>query len=159
MLLSSIFAVADEAFNLQGGWTLRRGMLRVLEQVVRTTYATSIVAGFNNSAAGLNVDNFAKWISDLTNTMWPNGRRWGSEIGTEDEKQERTEEEKRRTAEKAREIVVSYAPAQAGYLLGPGGKMACVKALAEVHATVMDPITACDLGLTVVLKALDMASR
>ncbi|SPO24622.1 uncharacterized protein UTRI_01585_B [Ustilago trichophora] len=159
MLLSSIFAVADEAFNLQGGWTLRRGMLRVLEQVVRTTYASSIVAGFNNSAAGLNVNNFAKWIGDLTNTMWPNGRKWGSEIGTPDEKQPRTEEEKRKTAEKAREIVVSYAPAQAGYLLGPGGKVACVKALAEVHATLMDPVTACDLGLTVVLKALDMASR
>ncbi|KAJ1028800.1 hypothetical protein NDA16_001965 [Ustilago loliicola] len=159
MLLSSIFAVADEAFNLQGGWTLRRGMLRVLEQVVRTTYASSIVAGFNNSAAGLNVDNFAKWIAALTETMWPGGRRWGSEIGTPDEKKERTEEEKQRTAEKAREIVVSYAPAQSGYLLGPGGKVACVKALAEVHATLMDPITACDLGLTVVLKALDMASR
>ncbi|KAJ1593346.1 hypothetical protein NDA11_007622 [Ustilago hordei] len=159
MLLSSIFAVADEAFNLQGGWTLRRGMLRVLEQVVRTTYASSIVAGFNDSAAGLNVDNFAKWIAALTETMWPDGRRWGSEIGTPDEKKERTEEEKQRTAEKAREIVVSYAPAQAGYLLGPGGKVACIKALVEVHATLMDPITACDLGLTVVLKALDMASR
>ncbi|SPO22907.1 uncharacterized protein UTRI_01585 [Ustilago trichophora] len=159
MLLSSIFAVADEAFNLQGGWTLRRGMLRVLEQVVRTTYASSIVAGFNNSAAGLNVNNFAKWIGNLTDTMWPDGRRWGSEIGTPDEKQPRTEEEKRKTADKAREIVVSYAPAQAGYLLGPGGKVACVKALAEVHATLMDPITACDLGLTAVLKALDMASR
>ena len=159
MLLSSIFAVADEAFNLQGGWTLRRGMLRVLEQVVRTTYASSIVAGFNNSAASLNVDNFAKWIADLTNTMWPNGRRWGSEMGTPDEKKPRTQDEMQRTAEKAREIVVSYAPAQAGYLLGPGGKVACVKALAEVHATLMDPITACDLGLTVVLKALDMASR
>ncbi|SNX83443.1 uncharacterized protein MEPE_02150 [Melanopsichium pennsylvanicum] len=159
MLLSSIFAVADEAFNLQGGWTLRRGMLRVLEQVVRTTYASSIVAGFNNSAAGLNVDNFAKWISDLTNTMWPNGRHWGSEIGTPDEKVERAAEEKQRTAEKAREIVVSYAPAQAGFMLGPGGKVACVKALAEVHATLMDPVTSIDLGLTVVLKALDMASR
>ncbi|TKY86617.1 hypothetical protein EX895_004256 [Sporisorium graminicola] len=159
MLLSSIFAVADEAFNLQGGWTLRRGMLRVLEQVVRTTYASSIIAGFNNSAASLNVDNFAKWIADLTNTMWPGGRRWGSEIGTPDEKKPRTRDEMQRTAERAREIVVSYAPAQAGYLLGPGGKVACVKALAEVHATLMDPITACDLGLTVVLKALDMASR
>ncbi|CBQ71671.1 conserved hypothetical protein [Sporisorium reilianum SRZ2] len=159
MLLSSIFAVADEAFNLQGGWTLRRGMLRVLEQVVRTTYATSIVAGFNNTAASLNVDNFAKWIADLTRTMWPDGRRWGSEIGTPDEKRARTAAEMQRTAERAREIVVSYAPAQAGYVLGPGGKVACVKALAEVHATLMDPITAGDLGLTVVLKALDMASR
>uniref|UniRef100_V5GNA2 Sorting nexin C-terminal domain-containing protein n=2 Tax=Kalmanozyma brasiliensis (strain GHG001) TaxID=1365824 RepID=V5GNA2_KALBG len=159
MLLSSVFAVADEAFNLQGGWTLRRGMLRVLEQVVRTTYASSIVAGFNNAAASLNVGNFARWIEDLTNSLWPNGRRWGSEIGTADEKPPRTEKEKLATREKAREIVVSYAPAQAGYLLGPGGKVACVKALAEVHATLMDPITASDLGLTVVLKALDMASR
>ncbi|KAJ9478473.1 PXA domain-containing protein [Pseudozyma hubeiensis] len=159
MILSSIFAVADEAFNLQGGWTLRRGMLRVLEQVVRTTYATSIVSGFNSSAASLNVDNFAKWVSGLTETMWPNGRRWGSEVGTSDEKKPRTAEEKRRTAEKAREIVVSYAPAQAGYLLGPGGKVACVKALAEVHATLMDETASADLGLVVVLKALDMASR
>ncbi len=159
MLLSSIFAVADEAFNVQGGWTLRRGMLRVLEQVVRTTYASSIVAGFNNAAAGLNVENAAKWIAQLTETMWPNGRRWGSEIGTPDEVLPRTEAQKRATAERARQIVVSYAPAQAGYVLGPGGKMACVKALAEVHETVMDPITASDLGLTVVLKALDMASR
>ncbi|GAC96526.1 hypothetical protein PHSY_004106 [Pseudozyma hubeiensis SY62] len=159
MILSSIFAVADEAFNLQGGWTLRRGMLRVLEQVVRTTYATSIVSGFNNSAASLNVDNFAKWISGLTETMWPNGRRWGSEVGTSDEKKPRSAEEKSRTAERAREIVVSYAPAQAGYLLGPGGKVACVKALAEVHATLMDETASADLGLVVVLKALDMASR
>ena len=159
LLLSSIFAVADEAFNLQGSWTLRRGMLRVLEQVVRTTYASSIVAAFNNSAASLNASNFAKWIADLTNSLWPNGRRWGSEIGTVHETKPRSRDDKAKTHERAREIVVSYAPAQAGYLLGPGGKVACVKALAEVHATLMDPITACDLGLTVVLKALDMASR
>lgn len=159
MLLSSIFAVADEAFNLQGGWTLRRGMLRVLEQVVRTTYASSIVSGFHNSAASLNEHNFAKWIANLTETMWPNGRRWGSEIGTPDETMPRTTDEIAKTAQRAREIVVSYAPAQAGYLLGPGGKVACVKALAEVHETLMDPVASSDFGLTIVLKALDMASR
>ncbi|PWZ00829.1 hypothetical protein BCV70DRAFT_200095 [Testicularia cyperi] len=153
MILASIFAVADEAFNLQGGWTLRRGMLRVLEQVVRTTYASSVVSTFNNAAAALNTDNFARWIGEITNSFWPDGR-FTTERGPE-----RSDAEKRKTADRAREIIISYAPAQAGFMLGPGGRLACVKALAAVHETVLDPVTASDLGLSLVLKSFEVASR
>ncbi|EPQ31661.1 uncharacterized protein PFL1_00994 [Pseudozyma flocculosa PF-1] len=152
-ILSAIFAVADEAFNLQGGWTLRRGMLRVLEQVVRTTYSGSVVSTFNEAASSLNRDSFATWTEALLDSYWPEGQ-WSTESWPE-----RTAEERQKTAERAREIIVSYAPAQAGYVLGPGGRAACVEALAAVHESLTDPVTAADLGLTMTLKVLEMSSR
>ncbi|PWN49022.1 hypothetical protein IE53DRAFT_370113 [Violaceomyces palustris] len=152
-LLSAVFAVADEAFNLQGSWTLRRGMLRVLEQIIRSTYSSSLISTFNNSASGLNSKNFGKWIDATRESFWPGGE-WSTEVGTE-----RTKEEREETERKAREIIISYAPSQAGYMLGPGGRMACVNALKAVHESLTDPLTASDLGLNIVLRLIDMACR
>ncbi|KAN0061519.1 hypothetical protein ACQY0O_006366 [Thecaphora frezii] len=152
-ILSAVFAVADEAFNLQGGWTLRRGMLRVLEQVVRTTYSSSLVSTFNEAASALNVESFTEWTEALLGSYWP-GDVWSTEAWPE-----RSAEEKQQTHNHASDIIVSYAPAQAGYVLGPGGRAACVEALRSVHETVTDPVTAADLGLCLTLKLLEMASR
>ncbi len=114
MLLSSLFAVADEPSTPSAVDAPSRLCCAYSKQVVRTTYASSIVAGFNSSAASLNTPNFARWIEDLTNSLWRGGRAWGSEVGTVDEKRPRTEVEKSATADKAREIVVSYARLRRG---------------------------------------------
>lgn len=70
-LLSCFFAIADEAFNLSGGWTLRRGLLRVLEQVVRTQYWSSIMGIFHNLSHSLNQEQIASWIVQLKDQFWP----------------------------------------------------------------------------------------
>ena len=71
-LLSCAFAIADEAFNLSGGWTLRRGLLRVIEQVVRTQYFSSIMGMFHNLAYSLNQEQIASWTVQLKEKFWPN---------------------------------------------------------------------------------------
>lgn len=70
-LLSCIFAIADEAFNLSGGWTFRRGMLRVFEQIVRTQYWSSILGVFNNMVHSLSHEQVGNWCTDAKVKFWP----------------------------------------------------------------------------------------
>lgn len=70
-LLSCIFAIADEAFNLSGGWTFRRGMLRVFEQIVRTQYWSSILGVFNNMVHSLSHEQVGNWCKDAKVKFWP----------------------------------------------------------------------------------------
>ena len=150
-LLTAVFAVVHEAFNLQGAWTLRRGLLRVLEQVVRTTYSTSVVSTLVYFASMLTVPALASWLEVLRATLWPNGV-WKSESAPP-----RTVAQKRATAAEAREVVLSYTPTQAAYTIGMGGKQTCMDALATIHEVVTDPVVALDLHLALVLRVLDLA--
>ncbi|CEH14429.1 SORTING NEXIN-13 [Ceraceosorus bombacis] len=153
-LLAGVFAVADEAFHLSGGWTLRRGMLRVLEQVVRANYASSIMGAFNSMAAALSTDALGGWVDQAREKFWP-----APEGKFTLPYEERTPEMRAATARRAKEIVVVFAPAQAGYVLGPGGRLSCEKALARVHEELTSPIVALDLALSLTLRILDIAVR
>lgn len=153
-MLAAIFAVADEALNLTGGWSLRRGMLRVLEQIVRTQYSGTIISTFNHAAHSLNSESIADWIEAGKEGVWPGGE-WSTAPSAS---ANRTTEEVQETARKAKEIVLSYAPTQAGYVLGPGGGQACCAALEAVHAALVDPVTATDLATELTLRALRMAT-
>ncbi|WFC95982.1 hypothetical protein MBRA1_002638 [Malassezia brasiliensis] len=150
-LLTAIFAVAHEAFNLQGAWTLRRGLLRVLEQVVRTTYSTSVVSTLVYFSSTLKLSALASWLEALRTTLWPNGV-WKSEGAPP-----RTAAQKQATAAEARQIVLSYTPTQAAYAIGMGGKQACMDALTIVHEVITDPVVSLDLHLALVLRVLDLA--
>ncbi|KAI3617597.1 hypothetical protein CBS9595_003506 [Malassezia furfur] len=150
-LLTAVFAVVHEAFNLQGAWTLRRGLLRVLEQVVRTTYSTSVVSTLVYFSSTLTLPALASWLEVLRTTLWPNGV-WESEGAPP-----RTAAEKQATAAEAHEIVLSYTPTQAAYAIGMGGKQTCMDALATVHEVVTDPVVSLDLHLALVLRVLDLA--
>ncbi|WFD44386.1 hypothetical protein MPSI1_003054 [Malassezia psittaci] len=150
-LLTAVFAVVHEAFNLQGSWTLRRGLLRVLEQVVRTTYSTSVVSTLVYLASMLSVPALASWLSALRNSLWPDGR-W-----REHSEPQRSLEQKQATAAEARQVVLSYTPTQAAYALGMGGKQTCMDALITIHDAVTDPVVSLDLHLALVLRVLDLA--
>lgn len=165
-LLSAVFSVADEAFDLSGGWTFRRGMLRVLEQIVRASYGTTIINAFNHTAQSLSSESLGNHLEGLTDSFWPiqkgeDGQLTSSELSNRvwdsTPSPSRTLEEREKTSREARMVVLSYAPTQAAYLLGPGGKQSCERALSAIHQTVEHPITALDLGLTIVLRVLEIS--
>lgn len=149
-LLSALFAVAHEAFNLQGAWTLRRGLLRVMEQIVRTTYSTTVVSTLLYLASMLAPDALASWLTSIRETLWP-GDVWQSES-----KPPRTNAEREATAQQAREIVLSYTPTQVAFALGIG-RPQCMEALASVHETVTDDVCAKDLHLALLLRVMDLS--
>lgn len=151
-LLSALFSVTREALNLQGTWTLRGGLLRVLEQYLRTTYSTSAANTLAYFASMLSLESQVSWLELLRTSLWPNDE-WSTEAAPT-----RSEAEKRATAEEARLIVESYAPPQASYALGIGGKQACIDALRTVHAVVTDPVVALDLHLALLLRTLELAT-
>lgn len=149
-LLSALFAVAHEAFNLQGAWTLRRGLLRVMEQIVRTTYSTTVVSTLLYLASMLAPDALASWLTSIRESLWP-GDVWQSES-----KPPRTNAEREATAQQAREIVLSYTPTQVAFALGIG-RPQCMEALASVHETITDDVCAKDLHLALLLRVMDLS--
>lgn len=152
-LLTSIFALADEALSLTGAWSMRRGVVRLLQSVVRQSYSGAIVSAFDGTASALSTDAVAGWIDTIRTTFWANGpdAKWSHVKGPARSAKERIESE-----EKARAIVISYAPTQAAFVLGPGGKQACERGLEAVHGVICEDEGALDLALTLVLRLLQM---
>lgn len=148
-LVRAVFSVAYEAFDLQGAWTMRRGVLRVLEQVVRTTYASTAASSVSYMASSLSEESLVSWCDTLSDSLWPGGV-WSTEPSPTPTAEERT-----RNAAKAREVMVEYAPTQA-LALGLGGRQLCVDAIASVHSVITDKTIARDLQLAILLRALDM---
>jgi hypothetical protein len=179
-LLSCFFAIADEAFNLSGGWTLRRGLLRVLEQVVRTQYWSTITGMFHNLSHSLNEEQIGTWLDQLKDKFWPdeakgkvnvpssNAKGQDEGIGPHDaahlveaveETREKSKEEKQAWHLKAKSVVVAQTPTGSAFFLGPGGKQSCEKALNLLHEEICSPETSLDLVLTAVLKICDIVAR
>ncbi|KAK0534535.1 hypothetical protein OC834_001850 [Tilletia horrida] len=154
-MITAIFQVAHEALGLTtGSWTVRRGMLRVLEQIVRTTYTSSVVSSFSSAVSALSAKGAGEYIDATRESWWPGGE-WASTPELSKEEQQDEARKRKERSGRAREIVRSYAPAQAGYLLGPGGRQACVDALDAVYTSLTHPVTALDISLTLTLEVLD----
>ncbi|KAK0533918.1 hypothetical protein OC835_002846 [Tilletia horrida] len=154
-MITAIFQVAHEALGLTtGSWTVRRGMLRVLEQIVRTTYTSSVVSSFSSAVSALSAKGAGEYIDATRESWWPGGE-WASTPELSKEQQQDEARKRKERSVRAREIVRSYAPAQAGYLLGPGGRQACVDALDAVYTSLTHPVTALDISLTLTLEVLD----
>ena len=150
-LLTAVFAVTREALNMNEAWTLRRGMLRVLEQFLRTTYigtASNLLSYFSSM---LSLQSQVSWLELIRTSLWPEDV-WNTETAPP-----RTPTEARARADEARKIVLSYVPPQAAYALGLGGKQAVADAFTTVHSLVTDPVVALDLHLALILRVLDLA--
>lgn len=137
---------------------MRRGVVRLLQSVVRQSYSAAIVSAFDGTASALASQSVAKGLLRARTTLWsspPPGSDtqpvWHYQKGAPRSARERIESE-----EKAREIVLKYAPSQAAFVLGPGGRNACEKALESVHAVVCEDEGALDLVLTLTLRMLQM---
>lgn len=150
-LLTAIFAVTREALNMHESWTLRRGMLRVIEQFIRTTYLSSVSRLLMHFSGKLSTDAQASWLRHMRESLWPN-----DEWSTHSEPP-RTAAQIRQRAEEAHAIVLTYAPQQAAYALGIGGKQAVADALSTAHEVVTDPMVSLDLHLAVLLRVIDLA--
>lgn len=153
-LLTSIFSLADEALSLTGAWSMRRGVVRLLQSVVRQSYSASIVSAFDGTASALSADSVADWIETARNSFWgpeDQGSKWSHVKGPARSAKERIESE-----EKARKIALSYAPTQAAFVLGPGGRNACEKGIEAVHGVICEDEGALDLVLTLVLRLMEM---
>jgi len=152
-LLTAVFAVMREALNMHEAWTVQRGMLRVIEQFLRTTYYGTVSSLVTYLAGLLSIDAQVSWLHLLRTTLWPDDV-WTGGLSS---KPARTAAEVRATAEAARAVVLSYVPPQAAYALGLGGKQAVADALATVHDVVTDPVVSLDLHLALLLRVLDLA--
>ncbi|WFD27162.1 hypothetical protein MNAN1_002158 [Malassezia nana] len=151
-LLTAVFAVTREALNMHEAWTLQRGMLRVIEQFLRTTYYGTVTDLVTYLASLLSLDAQVSWLQLLRTTLWPNDT-WATHSATP----ARSAAEVQATADAARAVVLSYVPPQSAYALGLGGKQAVVDALATVHGVVTDPVVSLDLHLALLLRVLDLA--
>ncbi|CAO1635435.1 unnamed protein product [Sympodiomycopsis kandeliae] len=150
-ILTSIFALADEALSLTGAWSMRRGVVRLLQSVVRQSYSSSIISAFDGVSSSLTSSNVSSTMDFIRETFWSSQGKFTHVKGPARSAKERIESE-----EKAREIVKGYAPTQAAFVLGPGGKQACEKGLEAVHGVICDDDGALDLALTMTLRLLQM---
>ena len=138
VLLTAVFAVTREALNMHKAWTLQRGMLRIIEQYIRTTYVSTVSKTLSYFASKLSLNEQASWLKYLRESWWPNDV-WNTETSPI-----QTEEGIRTRYQEARKVVLSYAPPQAAYALGIGGKQAVCDALTTVHKVVTDPMVSLD---------------
>lgn len=132
---------------------MRRGVVRLLQSVVRQSYSSSIVSAFEGVSSSLSSTSISSTLDFIRTTFWADGpdAKFTHVKGPPRSAKERLESE-----EKAREIVKGYAPTQAAFVLGPGGKQACEKALEAVHGVICDDEGALDLALTLTLRILQM---
>lgn len=151
VLLTAVFAVTREALNMHKAWTLQRGMLRIIEQYIRTTYVSTVSKTLSYFASKLSLNEQASWLKYLRESWWPNDV-WNTETSPI-----QTEEGIRTRYQEARKVVLSYAPPQAAYALGIGGKQAVCDALTTVHKVVTDPMVSLDLHLALLLRVIDLA--
>ena len=150
-LLTAVFAVTREALNMHEAWTLRRGMLRVIEQFIRTTYIHTVSNVLTYFSSKLSTTEQASWLRQLREACWPHDT-WNTARTPV-----RTPEEIQKRADEAHAIVLSYTPPQSAYALGIGGKQAVMDALSTVHKVVTDPMVSLDLHLALLLRVMDLA--
>lgn len=117
-ILYAGLSVLEEAFLLSNEqWTLKRGIFRIIETVVRTSYASYIKALFASIVKTADAPTFARKIEDLTNSFWPNGV-W---YATNHAPIVRSEGEVEATRLEARRLLIAQAPDGLKLTLGAKG--------------------------------------
>ncbi|CAG8436610.1 9381_t:CDS:2 [Diversispora eburnea] len=105
LLIDLLFAIVEEIFDLseKSQWHLRKTVLSVLRQVVRRSYTEAIKSSFLMTIDSFYTEDYCvSMIDNLTNSFWPNGE-WSDVI------QERTEEDKLKTKEDAKKLLLQKA--------------------------------------------------
>ncbi|CAH7672998.1 hypothetical protein PPACK8108_LOCUS7859 [Phakopsora pachyrhizi] len=165
-VIVGMMSVLEAAYGLESngsissGWSMRRGVLRILETVLRTTSWNGLIR--KSIGDGLsrvsNVESVASIVGDVRESLWPGGV-WFSEARSEREEIERRkrkekkdedlEEERRRRKDEAKKLFLdSWASLKIG--LGSNATEAAASKVFEVfqdggceviiHALIIDVI-------------------
>jgi hypothetical protein len=72
-VLSFAMAILEEAYDLvDSTWNLKRGILKMLETILRTSYANVIKAGMTKLVTAASQEEFyAQGIDNLRESFWP----------------------------------------------------------------------------------------
>ena len=112
-VLSFAMAILEEAYDLvDSTWNLKRGLLKVLETVLRTSYAGVIKAAVQKLVMMASDEaSYAKRIDGLTDSFWPPPERiWWSSLPGAKDKAEKTATEKEATRLEAKRLLLLQAP-------------------------------------------------
>ncbi|CAG8691278.1 16005_t:CDS:2 [Gigaspora margarita] len=105
LLIDTIFDTIEEIFDLseKSQWHLRKTVLSVLRGVVRRSYTLAIKEFFLTTIDSFSTEEYmVSLIDGFTNSFWPNGV-WA------DSDQQRSEEEKLRTKDEAKRLLLQKA--------------------------------------------------
>ena len=112
-VLSFAMAILEEAYDLADStWNIKRGLLKVLETVLRTSYAGVIKAAVQKLVMMASDEtSYGKRIDGLTDSFWPLPERiWWSSLPGAKDKPDRTATEKEETRLEARRLLLLQAP-------------------------------------------------
>ncbi|CAG8473418.1 8715_t:CDS:2 [Cetraspora pellucida] len=105
LLIDTIFDTIEEIFDLseKSQWHLRKTVLSVLRGLVRRSYTVAIKQYFLTTIDSISTEDYiVSLIDGFSNSFWPNGV-WA------DADQQRSEEEKLRTKDEAKRLLLQYA--------------------------------------------------
>ncbi|CAG8575043.1 334_t:CDS:2 [Dentiscutata erythropus] len=105
LLIDTIFDTIEEIFDLseKSQWHLRKTVLSVLRGLVRRSYTEAIKQSFLTTINSFSTEDYmVSLIDGFTNSFWPNGV-WA------DFDQQRSEEEKLRTKDEAKRLLLQKA--------------------------------------------------
>ncbi|CAG8550224.1 5475_t:CDS:2 [Cetraspora pellucida] len=105
LLIDTMFAIIEEIFDLsdKSQWHIRKTVLSVLRGVVRKSYTEAIKQSYLLTIDSLFTEEYAMSIIDnLNNSLWPDGI-------LADLTQQRSEEEKLRTKEEVKRLLLQKA--------------------------------------------------
>lgn len=138
-VLSFAMAILEEAYDLvDSTWNLKRGLLKVLETVLRTSYAGVIKAAVQKLVMMASDEAaYGKRIDGLTDSFWPPPERiwWSSLPGAKDQPM-RTAEDKETTRLEARRLLLLQAPEGLKVTLG---STATADAFVRLHDALQGP--------------------
>lgn len=119
-ILSAGLALLEEAYDLSArNWTFKRGILRMIEQVLRSSYAGTIKIYIQRMIlTASDLEGIASWIDGFRDSFWPEGVWWVADPDTP----KRTAEEKEETRKEARKLFIAQAPDGLKIALGAAGK-------------------------------------
>lgn len=143
-IVVSAMSVLEAAYGLTGQWSMKRGVFRVLETVLRTSYSGAIKASVSTLIdSASDADIIASRLDGMRASFWPGDIWWSA--APSHTRVERTLEEKAQTRQEARRLFVGSWDSLK-LALGAGGE-------SRVHTV------CCALGLTAILQSHDASCR
>ncbi|KAI8352929.1 PXA domain-containing protein [Blakeslea trispora] len=153
LLIETTYALVVEIFNLttsnNKAW-MRRSILNLLREIVRRSYATFISEQYNDFVNQyMSPDAIVNRLNQLGEQFWPEGK-WAL---NEKEQSKRTDEDKEKTKQLARTLMMNeMIPSTVRQLIGDQN---CMTAMDRMWARIQDP----DLNRVLILQVLERVTK
>ncbi|KAI8343778.1 PXA domain-containing protein [Choanephora cucurbitarum] len=153
LLIETTYALVVEIFNLttsnNKAW-MRRSILNLLREIVRRSYTTFISEQYNDFVNQyMSPDAIVNRLNQLGEKFWPEGK-W---ILHEKEQAKRTDEDKEKTKQLARTLMMNeMIPSTVRQLIGDQN---CMTAMDRMWARIQDP----DLNRVLILQVLERVTK